>query len=347
MFMIKEEVKNRSTFSVMCYLKKNELKNAECAVYIRITVKGQLVGFSLQESILPSLWSQPKERCKGKDRKSVELNDKIDSVKLKLKQIHKELELEGKPVTAQIIKDIYFGNSPFVKTKTILDIHKEHNERCKKLVGIDYSQSTMYKFDTSLKYLTEFMKSALKIDDADINEIKEDFIRKYELYLKVNKGLSNNTTIKQLKIFKKMIRIGLANDWIQKDPFYNLKFRQDEVHIGFLTKSELEMLINKTIDNERLSQVKDVYVFCCFTGLAFVDVKSLEPEHITTDNEDVIWIRKPRMKTNNMSSIPLLDIPKRILEKYSTNINCMRKKQLLPVPSNAKMNVYLKETAAI
>ena len=345
--MIKKRAKDRSTFSVMCYLKKIELKNGEYAVYVRITVKGQMVGFSLQESILPSLWNQSKEICKGKDRKSAELNDKIDSVKIKLKQIYKELELEGKPITAPIIKDIYFGKSPYVRTKTILEIHKEHNERCSQLVGIDYSQSTIYKFNTSLKYLMEFMKDSLRIDDIELNEIKEDFIRKYELYLKVNKKLSNNTTIKQLKIFKKMIRIGLANDWIKKDPFYNLKFRQDEVHIEFLAKNELEDLINKEIDNQRLSQIRDVFIFCCFTGLAFVDVKTLQPEHIITDNEGAKWIRKARTKTNNMSNIPLLDIPNKIIEKYVGNVNCIRKGQLLPVPTNAKMNVYLKEIATI
>ena len=231
--------------------------------------------------------------------------------------------------------------------KTLNEIHTEHNERCRKLSGVEYSQSTIYKFDTSLKYLKEFMSIRLKKDDIPLKEINEDFIRNYELYLKTEKGCANNSAIKHLKIFKKIIRIALLNDWLQKDPFASVKFRQDEVHTEFLTMIELETLLNKEFATKRLTQIRDVFAFCCFTGLAFVDVKNLRPDHIVRNSEDEMWIRKPREKTNNMCNIPLLNIPKMLLEKYKDDKECQLRGQLLPVPTNQKMNAYLKETAAI
>lgn len=262
--------------------------------------------------------------------------------------MYRDLELDGKPITAQLLKDMYLGNhKDEERGKTLIEVHSDHNERCRKLLGVEYSQSTIYKFDTSLKYLKEFMSVEISIEDIPLKEINEDFIRKYELYLKTEKGCANNSAIKHLKIFKKIIRIALVNDWLQKDPFAPIKFRQDEVHVEFLTMYELNTLMEKEIPCKRLEQVRDVFVFCAFTGLAFVDVKSLKTEHIIYGNKGEMWIRKPRIKTNNMCNIPLLSVPRELLEKYNTDKGCELRGQILPVPTNQKMNAYLKEIAII
>lgn len=333
----------RGTFNLMCYLKKSKaLKNGEIPVYMRVTVNGQAFTFSMQGSVLPSLWSQEKEKSRGKDRKAQELNHYIESVKSRLYKIHRELEIDGKPITAHIIKDLFLGNTKPDEGKTLVEVHTEHNERCRKLVNTEYSPSTIYKFDASLKFLQEFMKKELDREDIPLSKLNENFIRQYETYLKTERGCNNNSTIKHLKIFKKVIRIALANDWMQKDPFASIKFHLDEVHVDFLTMDELNALINKELPNKRLSQVRDVFVFCAFSGLAFVDVKSLRQEHILKDNNGRMWIRKPREKTNNMCNIPLLQVPQMLLEKYK---EYPLNGQLLPVPTNQKMNAYLKEIA--
>lgn len=314
---------------------------------MRITVNGQVANISLQGSTPPSLWSQAKEQSKGTDRKSQELNHYIESVRSRLYKIHRELEIDGKPITASIIKDRYMGKTEEQKGKTLNEVHTEHNERCRKLLGVEYSKSTIYKFDTSLKYLKEFMSMEMSREDIPLKEINENFIRKYELYLKTEKSCANNSAIKHLKIFKKIIRIALLNDWLQKDPFASVKFRQDEVHVEFLTMHELNNLITKEMPCKRLEQVRDVFAFCCFTGLAFADIKGLQAEHVIHGNDGEMWIRKPRIKTNNMCNIPRLKIPRMLLEKYSNDKGCELRGQLLPVPTNQKMNAYLKEVADI
>jgi len=340
--------KNRATFSFVCYLKKsNVLKSGEVPVYMRITVNKRAVFLSMQGSILPSLWSQAKEKSKGKDKAAQELNRYIDAVKAKLCQIYRELEIDGKPVSAQIIKDIFQGNVESEEGKTLVEVHTEHNERCRKLVDTEYSPSTIYKFDASLKFLQLFMEKEYGKDDIPLNNLNENFIRQYEAFLKTERGCSNNSAVKHLKIFKKVIRIALANDWIQKDPFASIRFRMDEVHVDFLTMEELQTLINKELSIKRLAQIRDVFVFCAFSGLAFVDVKGLRKEHVIKDDNGKMWIRKPRQKTNNMCNIPLLQIPQDILARYEDDKECQLRGQLLPVPTNQKMNAYLKELAEI
>lgn len=341
--------KKKNTFFLSCYLKKsNALKTGEAPIYLRITVNKQIAAVSLQGTVSPNLWDQAKERSRAKDKSAIELNNYINSAKAKITTMYRELELDGKPITAQLLKDMYLGNhEDEEKGKTLVEVHFDHNERCRKLLGVEYSQSTIYKFDTSQKYLLEFMSKELSIEDIPLKEINEDFIRKYELYLKTEKGCANNSAIKHLKIFKKIIRIALVNDWLQKDPFAPIKFRQDEVHVEFLTMHELNILMEKEMPCKRLEQVRDVFVFCAFTGLAFVDVKNLQAEHIINGNKGEMWIRKPRQKTNNMCNIPLLRIPRELLDKYSSDKGCELRGQILPVPTNQKMNAYLKETAVI
>lgn len=347
--MKEKKTYSKSTFYLSCYVKKSgALRNGEYPVYLKITVNKQVAAVSLQGAVPPNLWDSAKERSKGKDKSAIELNNYINSAKAKITTFYRELELDGKPITAQLLKDMYLGNyESEEKSKTLVEVHTDHNERCRKLLGVEYSQSTIYKFDTSLKYLKEFMAKEMDFEDIPLKEINEDFIRKYELYLKTEKGCANNSAIKHLKIFKKIIRIALVNDWLQKDPFAPVKFRQDEVHVEFLTMYELNTLMEKEMPNKRLEQVRDVFVFCAFTGLAFVDVKSLRAEHIIHGNKGEMWIRKPRQKTNNMCNIPLLKIPRELLEKYNTDKGCELRGQILPVPTNQKMNAYLKEIATI
>lgn len=345
--MEQKMTKKKNTFFLSCYLKKsNALKTGEAPIYLRITVNKQIAAVSLQGTVSPNLWDQAKERSRAKDKSAIELNNYINSAKAKITTMYRELELDGKPITAQLLKNMYLGNhEDKEKGKTLVEVHFDHNERCRKLLGIEYSQSTIYKFDTSLKYLKEFMSTEMSIEDIPLKDINEDYIRKYELYLKTEKGCANNSAIKHLKIFKKIIRIALINDWLHKDPFAPIKFRQDEVHVEFLTMYELNILMEKEMPCKRLEQVRDVFVFCAFTGLAFVDVKSLKTEHIIHGNKGEIWIRKPRIKTNNMCNIPLLRVPRELLQKYSSDKGCELRGQVLPVPTNQKMNAYLKEVA--
>lgn len=334
----------RNTLSVLFIIKKAKLlKNGEAPICMRITVNKRVAEVMIKRSIPVDLWNQKKECSKGKDRVATELNHYINTVRAKVLQIHRELEIDNKPITADIIKDCFYGRDK--AQRSLLEVYAEHNEKCRALIGKEYTESTVTKFDTSINRLKEYIRSCYHRDDIMLAELDGQFIRDFDFWLKTEKHCQNNSALKHLKNLKKVIRIALANDWIKKDPFYGIHFKQEEVNVEFLSREELDILMNKDFAIKRLEQVRDIFVFCCFTALAFVDVQQLSREHLIKDNNGALWIRKARQKTSQMCNIPVLSIPQRILRKYEDNAECIKKGVLLPVISNQRMNAYLKEIA--
>ena len=334
----------RNTLSVLFIIKKAKLlKNGEAPICMRITVNKRVVEVMIKRSIPVDLWNQKKECSKGKDRVATELNHYINTIRAKVLQIHRELEIDNKPITADTIKDCFYGRDKV--QRSLLEVYAEHNEKCRALIGKEYTESTVTKFDTSINRLKEYIRSCYHRDDIMLAELDGQFIRDFDFWLKTDKHCQNNSALKHLKNLKKVVRIALANDWIKKDPFYGIHFKQEEVNVEFLSREELDVLMNKGFTIKRLEQVRDIFVFCCFTALAFVDVQQLSREHLIKDNNGTLWIRKPRQKTNQMCNIPVLSIPQRILRKYEDNAECIKKGVLLPVISNQRMNAYLKEIA--
>lgn len=334
----------RQTFNVLFFIRKTRtVKSGETPIMLRITIQGQLAEIQLKRTIKPELWSQAKERCTGKDAKSVEVNRYLESVKLRLYDIHRTLEDENKLINPIEIKRRFLGLDE--KHKMFFEVFQEHNDKCRELIGKDYAKVTISRFDTCLKYFKEMLLKQYHLKDIPMKEINNAIIQDYIYFLKSKKNLQENTVIRYMKVVKKITNMALANDWIDKNPFMNIHFHEQEVHKEFLTKDELEVLLNKTFSIPRLELVRDIFLFQCFTGLAFIDVSELKPEHLVTDNQGNVWIRKTRQKTKVMCNIPLLDIPLAILDKYKGYPLCEKKGTLLPVPCNQKVNSYLKEIA--
>ena len=314
----------RTAVNVLFIIKKSKLlKNGDAPICMRITVNKQIAEISIKRSISVDLWNQQKECSKGKDRIAIELNRYIGTIRAKILQIHRELETDGKTITANIIRDCYYGRDK--ARHSLLSIYAEHNEKCRALIGKEYTESTIVKFDNAINRLKEFLRNRYDKDDVLLDELDGQFIRDFDFWLKTYKNCKHNSALKHLKILKKVIRIALANEWLKKDPFYGIKLKSEEVNIEFLSREELDILINKNFSVKRLEQVRDIFVFCCFTALAFADVHQLTQQHLIKDNNGALWIRKARQKTNQISNIPLLSIPQSILRKYENHPECMKK----------------------
>ena len=337
----------RSSFNVLFFLKKTKLlKNGEASVCMRITVDGTRVENNIRKSIDPSLWSQAKESARGKNRKSCDLNAYIENARIKLHQIFCELEEQNQAITARLLQEIFFGQDKKTEAvRTLIGTMQEHNDQCRALVGKDYALITVRRYESCKRYLAELIRQKYGKDDLPLAEVNGELVRAFEFYLKTEKECQQNTVIRYMKCLKKITNLALANEWIAKDPFIGIKFHEKEVIREFLTMDELLTIYHKEFPLERITVVRDVFIFAAFTGLAFIDVQQLSPEHIVKDNNGNLWIRKPRQKTKNMCNIPLLDIPLEILRKYADYPACKKKGVLLPVPCNQKMNSYLKEIA--
>ena len=337
----------RSSFNVLFFLKKTKLlKNGEASVCMRITVDGTRVENNIRKSIDPSLWSQAKESARGRSRKSCDLNAYIENARIKLHQIFCELEEQNQPITARLLQEIFFGQDKEPEAvRTLIGTMQEHNDQCRALVGKDYALITVRRYESCKRYLAELIRQKYGKDDLPLAEVNGELVRAFEFYLKTEKECQQNTVIRYMKCLKKITNLALANEWIAKDPFIGIKFHEKEVIREFLTMDELLTIYHKEFPLERITVVRDVFIFAAFTGLAFIDVQQLSPEHIVKDNNGNLWIRKPRQKTKNMCNIPLLDIPLEILRKYADYPASKKKGALLPVPCNQKMNSYLEEIA--
>lgn len=338
----------RDSFRVLFFLKKTRLlKNGEASVCMRITVNGTRVENNIRKSIDPALWSQAKETARGKSRRTCDLNTYIEEARIKLYQIFCELEQQNRPVTAHLLQELFFGQEKPEEVRTLLGTMQEHNDQCRALVGTDYALITVRRYESCRRYLAELIRQRYGKEDLPLTEVNGELVRAFAFYLKTEKGCQQNTVIRYMKCLKKITNLARANDWMAKDPFLGIRFHEKEVVREFLTMDELQTIYRKEFPLERLTLVRDVFIFAAFTGMAFIDVQQLAPEHIVRDNNGNLWIRKPRQKTKNMCNIPLLDIPQEILRKYADHPTCRKKGVLLPVPCNQKMNSYLKEIADI
>ena len=342
-------MRSKTNFRVSFFLKKTKLlKNGEASVAMRITVDGQRVENNIRKSILPSLWDQSKERAKGTSTTAVDLNRFIEEARIHVHQIVTELQQDGAEINPLIVQQRFYGVGQVRKQeRTILQVIQEHNDEAKKLIGKDFVEITWRRYETMKRYLGELIKQKYGVDDLPLSDFTGEVIRAYEVYLKTEKDLCQNTLIRYMKALKKITNRCLANDWVHKDPFAGIKFREAPTDPEFLTLEEVDRIYSCNPGSKRLEVIRDMFLMSAFTGLAFTDVSQLTEDHIVTDNDGNKWIRKPRQKTKQMSNIPLLDIPLAIIEKYQGDKKAAKKGVLLPIPCNQVMNCYLKEIATI
>lgn len=342
-------MRSKTNFRVSFFLKKAKLlKNGEASVAMRITVDGQRVENNIRKSILPNLWDQSKERAKGTSSAAVDLNRFIEDARIRIHQIVTELQQTRAEINPLIVQQRFYGVGQVRKQeRAILQVIQEHNDEAKQLIGKDFVEITWRRYETMKRYLGELIKRKYGVDDLPLSDFTGEVIRAYEVYLKTEKDLCQNTLIRYMKALKKITNRCLANDWIQKDPFAGIKFREEPTEPEFLTLEEVDRIYNCNPESKRLEVIKDMFLMSAFTGLAFTDVSQLTEDHIVTDNDGNKWIRKPRQKTKQMSNIPLLDVPLAIIEKYQGDKKAAKKGVLLPIPCNQVMNRYLKEIAEI
>ena len=344
-YIVKQKVKSikRSTYNVLFVVNSTKkLKDGSLPVYLRLTINSERTEFALQRTIREESWVSESGRTDGKTKHNKEVNSYIDFVRSNLLLKKRELEERVILVTAEALKNAYLGIEH--KVPEVLELFRDHNEKCKKLEGKDFAPGTVVKYATCYNHVEAFIKQKFHAKDVRFIDINNMFLKDFEIFLKTERGCQHNTAIKYLANFKKIVRIALANGWLKVNPFANYAFKLDDVDMNYLNEKELTMLMNKDFRIERVQQVRDVFLFCCFTGLAFSDVKSLNKKDIV-EKDGQLWIVKKRQKTKNWCNIPLMEPALQILERYEEHAGCIIHNRLLPVYSNQKMNAYLKEIA--
>ena len=332
--------------SVLFFVKRTKTNvDGLLPIFIRVTVNGARIEFSTKRFTTSEKWSVEGNRMKGTSAETKATNSFLDTLKAKVYDYQQQLIREDEVVNAENMRNKILGVEK--RSHMLIGIFQQHNEVIKALVGREFATATYTRYETSLKHTIAFLKWKYKVSDIDIRKIDHEFVTSYEFYLKSVHKCNQNTTAKYIKNFGKIVRICLANGWIERDPFINYKCKIVEVERAFLSQDEIETMFNKVLATDRLNQVKDIFLFSCFTGLAYVDVKKLSRKNIGFGVDGERWIIINRTKTDTRSNIPLLPIASAILEKYEDHPQVVNQDKLLPILSNQKMNSYLKEIADV
>ena len=310
-------------------------------IYLRVTIDGQRFEISTQRYLEAYKWSFPAGKAKGNTEETRSVNTYLDMLKQKAYNLQKELIQEGKPVNLETFKCKWLGKNE--RPHMLLEIFQQHNDQVNQLLGKDFAPGTLVRYKTSLKHTREFIQWKYKANDIDIRKLNYDFISGYEFWLKTVRNCAHNSTMKYLGNFKKIVILCLKNGWLLKDPFLGFKMSKKEVVREFLTWEELQLIQSKRFVSSRINQVRDIFLFSCFTGLAYADVKKLKRSEVDTGIDGEKWVFTSRQKTHSASRIPLLSQALRIIERYNEHPQCIATDRLLPVLSNQKMNAYLKE----
>jgi site-specific recombinase XerD len=332
--------------SILFYLKRAKV-NAQGLVPIfqRITINGKRIDNSTGKFIDPTKWHTEMSKMRGASEEARSINGHLEHLKSKIYNAEKNLIKTDIPINSETLKSKLLGIEE--RRRTLIPIFQDHNNKIKELLGKEYALGTLERYKTSLKHTIDFLEWKYKISDIEIDKINHAFITDYEFYLRSVRNCANNTAVKYIKNFSKIIKICLANNWIDRNPFSNYKTKIREVERMYLSEEEIENIINKDFKTDRLSLVRDIFLFSCFTGLAYIDVKNLTKSHISHGIDGEKWIFTHRQKTETASKIPILPITQMIIDKYEDHPECCNQNKLLPILSNQKMNAYLKEIAGV
>lgn len=331
---------------MLFYLKKpKNFKEGERPVYLRVTVNGISSEICTKRKCDYSNWNNTAGRMDGKTEFAKSLNSYLEVLQRKVYETRKNLVENDHPVTAENIKILLLGKEISHHKYMLMEIFKHHNEQMAELVGSEYAPGTLERYTTSYNHTRSFLEWKYKVSDMDITRLNYEFISEYEFWLKSVRKCEHNTTMKYLSNFRKIVKRCLLNGWLQKDPFMGFKMPKREVERTALTEMELQTMATKTFSIERLTLVRDIFLFSCYSGLAYADVKKLRRIDIIIGVDGEKWIVSKRQKTDVTARIPLLPPALAILDQYNNHPVCIVEGRILPVLSNQKMNSYLKEIA--
>ena len=329
----------RSTFKVLFYVKKgSEKPNGNLPLMCRITVDGEIKQFSCKMDVPLRLWDVKNNRASGKSAEAQRINRAVDKIRVEINRRYQELMQTDGYVTAAKLKDAYLGIG--IKQETLLKLFEQHNSEFAKKVGHSRAKGTFRRYVTVCKHIREFLPHTYKREDIPLKELNLSFINDFEYFLRTEKKCRTNTVWGYMIGLKHIISIARNSGALPFNPFAGYINSPESVDRGYLTEREIQTLMEVPVKSGTCELVRDLFIFSVFTGLAYADVKALTTDRLQTFFDGNLWIITRRRKTNTESNIRLLDVPKRIIEKYK---GLSKDDHVFPVPSNGRCNTILKE----
>lgn len=332
------------SFLITFYISRGKTKkNGLAPVFGRITINSERANFQVKRDVNPDDWDISSSRLRGKTKEVRDFNEYLQAIQSRAQSVYNELLKRNHTVTPVQLRDAILGIKS-AQSISLMSIWEEHLENLRRLIGKETTKATVQKYRTCKNHMQNFLRKKLHISDLSVKQVSPKVIEDFGIYLKADLGLSYNTATKFLQNLKKIILIALKHGMLDKDPFIGIKLSQKEVARPYLTEEELKKIIKLSAESERMDRVKDFFIFSCFTGLAYSDVKKLRGKEIIKEGNEY-WVKTRRQKTNEAANIPLLPVPLSIIEKYNSLDEISDNDPVLPMISNQKINKYLKELA--
>ncbi len=334
-----------TNLSTIFRLNRKRVKNGVTTIYLRITVDNKRAELATRYAVINKKWNQRSQAVMGDNEEATEINKGLAIIKADILKHYNRMVALDKTITAELLKNEYLGIREKEKTlKELLDFyHGRFNEKV--LIG-KKSPNTLKCIHTTNDKIKAFIKNRFKVSDMNLSEIRLSFITELEHYLITRDKLSNNSAMKYIHTFKRIIQFAIDQEWLEKNPVSQFRCTYNPPQRERLTMEEIMKLYNKDLPT-RLAEVRDVFVFCCFTGFGYIDLYKLTPENIVTGIDGVKWVAKDREKTGTNERVPLLPIALEIIDRYKNDLYCQTKGSLLPVNTNQCYNAYLKEIATV
>tara|TARA_R110002049_G_scaffold303902_1_gene498592 strand:+ start:269 stop:1513 length:1245 start_codon:yes stop_codon:yes gene_type:complete len=335
-------MRSNSTLAVLIFTRDITYNPEKLTIYARITIDGRRAEISLKRYTSVNVWDVSKGRVIGTSQKARLLNSYLDEVYVQIMEAHRQLLQEGKVITAQAVKARFLGQDE--QHKTLMELVEYHNST---MVSV-LKYGTMKNYYTTERYLKKFLRDKFNTTDINLIQLNYRFIVDFEQYLrnyrpeKRRRTCANNGTMKHLSRLMKMINLALKLEWLEKDPFTKFKLNFHKHNRSYLSERELQLVEETTFKGDGYEKVRNVFIFSCYTGLSYIDVKELMQAQLVLDIDGNYWLHTQRAKTNETVKIPLLPKALKIIEKYNDEMKCLSNGKLLPVLSNQKMNSYLK-----
>ncbi|MNK80969.1 Tyrosine recombinase XerD [compost metagenome] len=335
----------KTNFSLLFFMKRQKnYSGGEVPIYLRITVNGKRAEIATGRSCEPDRWHSKSGRAIGTKEKYRLFNTCLDQLHNQAYDAYLKVVQSANEITAQSIRDMMMGRETI--SATLLQAVAEHNDRMEVLVGKDYVRGTLNRYKVLKKHLETFILLQYNTNDMEVRKVDVAFFNNFDYYLR-SRSCANNYTVKMIKNLGKIINICCENGTAESNPITFYKGRTKTVDRNFLSQDEIQIILQKRFASARLDIIRDVFLFCCFTGLAYADVQKLKITDIQKGIDGELWIIKNRQKTNVRASIPLLQNAVELINKYENHPICGNLRTVFPVPSNQKMNEYLKEIAEL
>jgi site-specific recombinase XerD len=331
----------KSTYRVLFYLKKNAIqKNGKTIIMIRITINGKIAQLSSKLQVDPEFWDIKTGKVKGRTAEANNINRQLDNLRSEIDKVYTKQFDEFGYVTPEKIKNIILGIDR--KYKTLLEYFDLHNKQYAMKVGYSTSNITYNRYQLLRERLESFLKENYSISDISINEVTPIFLDSFYIYIRNRYKSANNNAMKAMQRLRRIFYFAKNTGLNIPDPFWNFNMNFETMERDFLCQKEIDAIQNKEFSTKRVEQVRDIFIFSCYTGLSYIDLCNLKESNIHTAFDNSLWIMSKRQKTNVQFNVRLLNIPLQILDKYKGS---QKDGKILPVISNQKLNEYLKEIA--